>query len=89
MGLIKDKIEEAVIKQSVSKAIKNPKDNLSNLLDTIEKYDKNKILNKQYCYLKKALNNPNGNLYKFIIRILNDIDENILEKLICNFIKIP
>lgn len=86
MGLIKDKIEEAVIKQSVSKAIKNPKDNLSNLLDTIEKYDKNKILNKQYCYLKKALNNPNGNLYKFIIRILNDIDENILEKLICNFI---
>src|SRR5574344_1154614 len=86
MGSIKEKAEEIAIRQIIKKIKENPEKNLPKLLEIVEKFDKDDMWNGQYEFIDKVVHDPTNNWYQYIVGILNDIDENILDKCICNFI---
>lgn len=86
MGAVKEKAQEIAIKQALKEIRKNPKENLPKLLQFVEKMDKEGMWKKQYDFMEEVVSNPENNWYQYIMGLLNDIDEKVLEKFICNFI---
>ena len=86
MGVVKDKAMELVIKQSIKKVKENPDENLPKMVEMVKKYDKNNMWAGQYAFLEKVTRNPDDNWNHYIKGMLEDIDEEILEKFLCNFI---
>ena len=86
MGAVKEKTQEIAIKQALKEIRKNPKENLPKLLQFVEKFDKEGMWKKQYDFMEEVVSNPENNWYQYIMGMLNDIDEKVLEKFICNFI---
>lgn len=86
MGSIKDKAMEVVIKQAIKKVKENPEENLPKVVDIVKKYDKDNMWEKQYEFLDKVTRDKNNNWNKYINNILEDIDDDIIEKFLCNFI---
>lgn len=86
MGAVKDKAMEIAIKQAIKKVKENPEENLPKIVEIIKKYDKNNMWEKQYNVIEKIAKDKDNNWYKYIMDILNDIDEEIVDKFLCNFI---
>lgn len=86
MGAVKDKAMEVVIKQAIKKVKENPEENLPKMIDIVKKYDKDNMWKKQYNFLDKVTKDKDNNWNKYIRNILEDIDEDIVEKFLCNFI---
>lgn len=86
MGAIKDKAQEIAIKQAIQKIRENPDKNLPKIVDLVQKFDKNNMWENQYNTVNKIISDPNNNWREYIDKVLDDIDEEVLEKFICNFI---
>ena len=86
MGAIKDKAIEVAIKQVIKKVKEDPDENLPKLIDFVKKYDKDDMWEKQYSFLEKVAKDPDNNWNHFIRNILKDIDDETIEKFLCNFI---
>ena len=86
MGAIKDKAIEVAIKQVIKKVKEDPDENLPKLIDFVKKYDKDDMWEKQYSFLEKVAKDPENNWNHFIRNILKDIDDETIEKFLCNFI---
>lgn len=86
MGAIKNKAIEIVIKQELEKIRENPDENLPKMVEMVKKFDRNNMWEKQYEFVDKVTKNPENNWYKYITNLMDDIDEEILEKFLCNFI---
>lgn len=83
---IKEKAQEIAIKEAIKKVKEDPDKYLPKLLELAEKMDKDNMWKKQYDFMAKVINDPTNNWYTYIKNMLNDIDENILDKFISNFI---
>ena len=86
MGAIKNKAMEIAIKQAIQKIKEDPDKNLPKLLEIVEKVDKDNMWEQQYKFIEKVVKDPSNNWNHYIRNILEDIDEEILEKFLCNFI---
>lgn len=86
MGAIKDKAEEIAIKQALQKIRENPDENLPKIVKLVQKFDKNNMWETQYNAVNKIVSEPENNWRTYIDMMLNDIDENVLEKLVCNLV---
>ena len=86
MGAIKNKAMEIAIKHAIQKIKEDPDKNLPKLLEIVEKVDKDNMWEQQYKFIEKVVKDPSNNWNHYIRNILEDIDEEILEKFLCNFI---
>jgi len=86
MGAIKDKAIEVAIKQVLEKIKEDPDKNLPKLIDVIKKFDKDKLWENKYKFLEEIAKDKDNNWNKFIRNILEDVDDDIIEKFLCNFI---
>ena len=86
MGVIKEKATEIAIRQGIQKIKENPEKNLPRIVDVIKVFDKENMYANYYEAVEKFTSEPNNNWYKFMVNVLNDIDEKSVEKFLCNFI---
>ena len=86
MGVIKEKATEIAIKQGLQKIKENPEKNLPRIVDVIKAFDKENMYSNYYEAVEKFTSDPSNNWYKFMVNVLNDIDEKSVEKFLCNFI---
>ncbi len=86
MGAIKNKAIEIAIKQGLEKIKEDPDKNLPKLIEIVKKFDKDNMWENKYEFLEKISKDKDNNWNKYIRNILEDIDDDIIEKFICNFI---
>ncbi len=86
MGAIKNKAVEIAIKQGLEKIKEDPEKNLPKIIDIVKKFDKNNMWESKYEFLEKVAKDKDNNWNKFVMNILEDIDYDIIEKFLCNFI---
>ena len=86
MGTIKNKAIEIAIKQGLEKIKEDPDKNLPKLIEIIKKFDKDNMWASKYEFLEKITKDKDNNWNKYIRNILEDIDDDIIEKFLCNFI---
>jgi len=86
MGTIKNKAVEIAIKQGLEKIKEDPDKNLPKLIEIVKKFDKDNMWESKYEFLEKISKDKDNNWNKYIRNILEDIDDDIIEKFICNFI---
>ena len=86
MGTIKNKAIEIAIKQGFNKVKENPDENLPKMVDIVKKFDKDDMWAKQYDFMDKVTKDENNNWNQYIKNILQDVDDDIIEKFLCNFI---
>lgn len=86
MGTIKNKAIEVVIKQILERIKEDPDENLPKLIEVIKTFDKNNMWESKYDFLEKIAKDKDNNWNKYIRNILEDVDDDIIEKFLCNFI---
>ena len=86
MGAIKDKAIEIAIKRIIENVKENPEKNLPELIEIIKKLDKDNLWESKYEFLEKITKDKDNNWNIYIRNILEDIDDDIIEKFLCNFI---
>lgn len=86
MKSIKESAEEVAVKQAIKMAKKDPDKYLPKILSLARKIDKGNMWQDKYDFIEKVLQDDNNNWNKYIKSILNDIDEGVLDKFICNFL---
>ena len=86
MGAIKDKAMEIAIKQAIDMVRENPDKNLPKVVELVKKFDKDNMWAKQYEFVDSVTRDKENNWNKYIRNMLEDIDDEILQKFLCNFI---
>lgn len=65
---------------------KDPDENIPKILDWVEKFDREKIVQPQIKVFKDIINNPKSNWYKLIKSLWTDIDDKVRKTIFENFI---
>ena len=86
MGAIKNKAIEIAIKQGLEKVKEDPDKNLPKLVEIVKKFDKDNMWESKYQFLEKVTKDRDNNWNQYIRNIMEDIDDDIIEKFLCNFI---
>ena len=86
MGAIKNKAIEIAIKQGLEKVQEDPDKNLPKLVEIVKKFDKDNMWESKYQFLEKVTKDRDNNWNQYIRNIMEDIDDDIIEKFLCNFI---
>ena len=86
MGAIKNKAIEIAIKQGLEKVKEDPDKNLPKLVEIVKKFVKDNMWESKYQFLEKVTEDRDNNWNQYIRNILEDIDDDIIEKFLCNFI---
>ena len=86
MGAIKNKAIEIAIKQGLEKVKEDPDKNLPKLVEIVKKFDKDNMWESKYQFLEKVTKDRDNNWNQYIRNIMEDIDDDIIEKVICTTI---
>ena len=86
MKTFKDTLTAKGIGLAISYLDSDPDNNIPKLLDWIEKFDKEDVTKKQRVIIRKALEDKEGNWYKFAKSLWSDIDDDVRKTLFNNFI---
>lgn len=64
----------------------DPEKNIPRIIDWVEKFDKDGIVDRQLYSIKEVLDNPDSNWYKLAMSLWSDVNEDVRKKLFENFI---
>jgi MoaA/NifB/PqqE/SkfB family radical SAM enzyme len=82
---IKESLEKFGIKTALGYLRKDPEKNVPKLLDMIEKVDTTHAFSEALYNFRWAMDNPDSNWYKLIMKVLKETDRHILETFFTNF----
>ncbi|WP_455137612.1 hypothetical protein [Thermophilibacter sp.] len=85
MGLI-DKAQGAALDLAVSYVLKDPARNLSRLLDVAERLDVAHEHAHQIAAARPAASDPDNNWNKFVVRLCDEVDHDVLRATVRNFL---
>ena len=85
MGLI-DKAQGAALDLAVSYVLKDPARNLSRLLDVAERLDVALEHAHQIAAARPAASDPDNNWNKFVVRLCDEVDHDVLRATVRNFL---
>ena len=83
---MKEKLEKFGLKKAIGYLTKNPEKNLPKLLDMVDKFDKDNVYLGARHAFHAALDDPEGNWYKLIMRVLHDVDNKMIQSFFASFI---
>jgi len=64
----------------------DPENNIPKIIDWVEKFDKDGVVDRQLNTIKDVLDDPNSNWYKLVMSLWSDIDTDVRKTLFENFI---
>lgn len=64
----------------------DPDNNIPKILDWVNKFDKDNVVERQMNSIKRALDDTDGNWYKLVKSLYNDIDKDVRKTMFENFI---
>ncbi len=79
-------VSSALLKQGFKYLYKNPEKNLLNLAKWAERFTADSTSEKQLQAFREAAEDPGSANHRFIMRIFNELEPHILEKIIRNFL---
>ncbi|MCH3971577.1 MAG: radical SAM protein [Oscillospiraceae bacterium] len=82
---IKSSLEKFGIKTAIGYLRKNPEKNIPKLLDMIEKVDTTHAFSEALYNFRWAMDHPDRNWYKLIMKVVKDTDPHVLETFFTNF----
>jgi len=85
MKTLKERIEVYGLSNVISFLHSNPDQNIPKILEWVEKFDKEKIVEKQLEVFKGVLADKENNWYKLTKSMWTDIDDNVRKKVFENF----
>ena len=84
---IKDKATEIIIKQTIKSIKEDPEKNLPKAIRTVKGFlGGKKGYEQQFEVVEQVLTDTKSNWFQFIENILEDVDQSIVEKFVCNFV---
>lgn len=86
MGTIKDKTTSVALKKVIQYIEKNPGENITKILDWLDKFDTSGMITKQLVVVRDVLSDPNNNWTQLVNSLYTDIDAGVRVKLFENFI---
>ena len=86
MGTIKDKTTSVALKKVIQYIEKNPGENITKILDWLDKFDTSGMITKQLTVVRDVLSDPNNNWTQLVNSLYTDIDADVRVKLFENFI---
>lgn len=81
-----ESLESYGLKKVLAYLDSDPDKNIPKILDWVEKFDKNKVVEDEMRVIKKELLNKDSNWYKLVISLWSDIDDDVRKKFFENFI---
>jgi len=84
MSKFVDKIQDAALELAMDYVLKNPSENLSKLIDWIERFDISGIVKNQVETVRPIALNPDNVWNKFIVNLCNEVDHDILKAAVRN-----
>ena len=85
MSLARTKIGEAGIKEAIKYVLKDPESNMPKLLNWADKVCIREQDKKYVASIRKFIDNPESNWYKYTCKMLNELDPNVKQKIAVNF----
>lgn len=85
MKTLKERIEMYGLSNVISFLDSDPDQNIPKILEWVEKYDKEKIAEKQLKVFKRVLADKENNWYKLTKSMWTDIDDSVRKKVFENF----
>ena len=83
---MKEKLEKFGIEKAIGYLAKNPEKNLPKLMNMVDKIDKdNTFLGARHAF-HAALDDPDGNWYRLIMRVLHTVDIKMIQSFFSSFI---
>ena len=83
---IKKGVTSLAVKTALEYLDKNPEENLPKLADWFDKLDVGNNLTKQRKAVREVIDNKDGNWYKLILSLWEDIDKGVRDRLFENFL---
>jgi len=83
---MKESLQAFGLKKALSYLDSDPDANFPKILDWVEKFDKSGSVKSQTKVFRDILENPDGNWYKLVKSIWNDVDDGVRKAIFENFI---